>query len=97
MAIEGRPLRRRFIPTEYVQHALEQAVYDKLEDNTFAANISIRPGVLAFGSTLRACEEELRPTLEDWRHLELKLHHALPPIDDIDLNGEPTREPVDAL
>jgi predicted RNase H-like HicB family nuclease len=97
MAIEGRPLRRRFIPTEYVQHALEQAVYDKLEDNTFAANIPICPGVLAFGSTIPACEEELRSTLEDWILLGLKLHHALPVIDEIHLNGQPTREPVDAL
>jgi predicted RNase H-like HicB family nuclease len=94
---EGRPLRQRFILTEYVEHALEQAVYDKLEDSTFAANIPGCPGVVAFGSTLRRCEEELRSTLEDWILLGLKLHHPLPIIDDIDLNGEPTREPVDAL
>jgi predicted RNase H-like HicB family nuclease len=90
-------VNRRYILTEYVQEALEQAVYDKLEDHTFAANIPVCPGVVALGSTLRTCEEELRSTLEDWILLGLKLRHPLPVISDIDLNGEPAREPVDAL
>jgi predicted RNase H-like HicB family nuclease len=90
-------LSRRYILTEYVHRALEQAVYDKLEDETFAARIPGCPGVVAFASTLRSCEQELRSTLEDWILLGLKLRHPLPVLSDIDLNGEPTREPVDAL
>lgn len=90
-------MSRRYILTEYVHQALEQAVYDKLEDETFAARIPSCPGVIAFGPTLRRCERELRSTLEDWILLGLKLRHPLPVIKDIDLNGEPTREPVNTL
>jgi len=87
----------QYILTEYVREAMEQAVYDKLEDNTFAARIPACPGVVAFAPTLYRCERELRSTLEDWILLGLKLGHPLPVIGDIDLNGEPTHEPVDAV
>jgi len=90
-------LSRRYILTEYVHQALERAVYDKLEDETFAARIPVCPGVVAFAPTLYRCERELRSTLEDWILLGLKLGHPLPVIGGIDLNKEPTREPVDAL
>jgi predicted RNase H-like HicB family nuclease len=90
-------VKGRYILTEYVHRALEQAVYDKLEDETFAGRIPSCPGVIAFAPTLRGCERELRSTLEDWILLGLKLKHPLPLINDIDLNREPTREPVDAL
>jgi predicted RNase H-like HicB family nuclease len=90
-------VNRRYILTEYVQEALEQAEYDKLDDETFAARIPACPGVVALASTLPGCERELRSTLEEWLLLGLKLRHRLPVINDIDLNGEPTLEPVDAL
>jgi len=90
-------VKGRYILTEYVHRALEQAVYDKLEDETFAGRIPSCPGVIAFAPTLRGCERELRSTLVDWILLGLKLKHPLPLINDIDLNREPTREPVDAL
>jgi predicted RNase H-like HicB family nuclease len=88
---------RRFILTEYVHQALEQAIYDKLEDGTFAARIPACPGVVALANTLQDCERELRSTLEDWLLLGLKLRHPLPVISDIDLNREPACEPVDTL
>jgi len=90
-------MSRRYILTEYVHEALNQAVYDKLEDQTFAGSIPGCPGVVAFAPTLHRCERELRSTLEDWILLGLKLANPLPVIGDIDLNREPTREPVDAL
>ena len=90
-------MNRRYILTEYVHEALEQAVYDKLEDQTFAASIPPCPGVVAFAPTLHRCERELQSTLEEWILLGLKLGHPLPVIADIDLNKEPMREPVDAL
>ena len=89
-------MSRRYILTAYVHEALEQAVYDKLEDQTFAGSIPGCPGVVAFAPTCIA-ERELRSTLEDWILLGLKLAHPLPGIGDIDLNKEPAREPVDAL
>ncbi|MBI5967498.1 MAG: type II toxin-antitoxin system HicB family antitoxin [Deltaproteobacteria bacterium] len=87
----------RFILTEYVNQLVAQAVYDKLEDGTFAGRIPQCKGVVAFGGTLRECEDELRSTLEDWILVGLKLGHPLPVVDEIDLNKEPTHEPVDAL
>ena len=86
----------RYILSEYVEHAMAQAAYDKLEDGTFAGRIPCCKGVIAFATTLRACEEELRSTLEDWIFVGLKLGHTLPVIADIDLNQVPTREPVDS-
>jgi hypothetical protein len=53
--------------------------------------------VIAFGKTLRECEDELHSTLEDWILLGLKLNHPLPVIAGIDLNQEPAYEPVEAM
>jgi predicted RNase H-like HicB family nuclease len=68
---------------------MAQAVYDKLEDGTFAGKIPSCPGVVAFAETLRDCEAELHSVLEDWLLVGLKLKHVLPVIDGIDLNQEP--------
>ncbi len=87
----------KFVLSEYVESALSAAVYDKLEDATFAGTIPACKGVVAFGQTLRECEGALRSTLEDWILLGLKLGHTLPIIADIDLNKEPTRKPLVAL
>ena len=84
----------KFILTDYVNQVLANAVYDKLEDGSFGGGIPLCKGVIAFGSTLRECEEELRSTLEDWILVGLKLGHPLPVVGNIDLNEEPTREPM---
>lgn len=90
-------MSKRYVLSEYVGLAMNQAIYDKLEDASFSGRIPACPGVLAFASTLKDCEEELRSTLEDWVLLGLKLRHSLPVIGNIDLNKEPVREPVDTL
>ena len=87
----------QYVLSEYVEHAMAQAVYDKLEDGTFSGRIPPCKGVVAFGATLQECQGELRSTLEDWILVGLKLGHFLPVIAGIDLNKEPTREPVDSL
>ena len=87
----------RYVLSEYMDYAMAQAEYDKLEDGTFAGRIPPCQGVIAFGATLRECEQELRSTLEDWILLGIKLGHPLPVLGTIDLNKEPTREPVDTV
>lgn len=87
----------RFILTDYVSQALSRAVYDKLDNGTFAGRIPACSGVIAFGKTLSKCEAELRSTLEDWILVGLKLGHPLPIISGIDLNKEPQHEPVEAV
>ncbi len=71
-------MRTRFVLTEYVSKLMGRAVYDKLEDGTYSGRIPECKGVVAFGATLRECEEELRSTLEDWILVGLKLGHPLP-------------------
>jgi predicted RNase H-like HicB family nuclease len=86
-----------YVLSDYVGEAMEAAVYEKLDDGSYAGSVPPCQGVLAFGASLRACENELRSTLEDWILLGLRLGHQLPVIGGIDLNKEPKREPVDAL
>jgi predicted RNase H-like HicB family nuclease len=87
----------RFVLSDYVQAALAEAAYDKLEDETYSGHIAVCPGVVAFGASLRECEDQLRTTLEDWILLGLRLKHPIPLVGGIDLNKEPAREPVDAM
>ncbi len=72
--------------TAYIEAAMELAHYDKLEDGTFAGEVPKLKGVVAFGRSLRACENELRSTLEDWILVGLRLGHKLPVLSGIDLN-----------
>ena len=82
----------KFILTGYIEHDLAQAEYDKLEDETFSGRIPSCKGVIAFGKTLRECEDELRSTLEDWVLVGLKLGHPIPVLAGYDLNKEPDHE-----
>jgi predicted RNase H-like HicB family nuclease len=86
-----------YILSDYIDRAMAQAEYDKLEDDSFAGRIASCKGVLAFGVTLKECEDELRSTLEDWILLGLKLGHPLPVVDGIDLNKEPEYEPLESV
>jgi predicted RNase H-like HicB family nuclease len=72
--------------TAYIEAALENATYDKLDDGTYAGEIPKLKGVAAFGKTLRDCEGELRSVLEDWILVGLQLGHKLPVLAGIDLN-----------
>ena len=85
------------ILTGYIESALSQAEYDKLEDGTFFGRIPSCKGVVAFGKTLRECENELQSTLEDWILVGLKLGHELPMLERYNLNKEPTYESVAAM
>lgn len=86
-----------YILSEYINDAMAQAEYDKLEDKSFAGRIPSCTGVIAFGATLRECEDDLRSTLEDWLLVGLKLKHELPVINGIDLNREPEYESVESV
>jgi predicted RNase H-like HicB family nuclease len=90
-------MTKNYILSEYIEQAMEQAEYDKLEEDSFSGRIPSCKGVIAFGPTLRICQDELRSVLEDWILVGLKLGHSLPVIASIDLNREPIRESMDAL
>ncbi len=90
-------MNRQYVLSEYLENALARAEYDKLEDGTFSGRIPDFKGVLAFGETLRICENELRSTLEDWLLTGLKLGHKLPVVNNIDLNRKPVYEPLESV
>ena len=90
-------MQTHYILSEYIDQAMAQAEYDKLEDNSFSGHIPACQGVIAFGASLRECEEELRSTLEDWLLLGLKLRHPLPEIAGINLNQEPVNESLESV
>jgi predicted RNase H-like HicB family nuclease len=78
----------RYVSTAYVAEALAQAAYEKLKNGSYAGRIPPCPGVVAIGTSLRGCENELRSTLEDWVLVGLQLKHPVPVIQGIDLNKE---------
>lgn len=86
-----------YVLSDYISLAMDNAIYDKLEDGTYSGRIPDCPGVIAFANTLRRCEEELRSTLEDWLFIGLRLGHNIPVIGKIDLNREPKHEPLEPL
>ena len=75
-----------YILSDYIDEAMAQAEYEKLEDGSYAGRIPSCLGVLAFGATLKECETELRSSLEDWILVGLRLGHKLPVLAGIDLN-----------
>jgi predicted RNase H-like HicB family nuclease len=87
----------RCILSSYVEAAMADADYDKLDDGTFSGQIPRCQGVIVFAPSLHECEEELRSTLEEWILLGLKLNHPLPVIAGIDLNEDPEYESMDAM
>jgi len=85
-----------FSLTSYIEAAMEMAAYEKLEDGTCGGEIPGLEGVIAFGPTLRQCQQELRSTLEDWVLVGFHLGHALPVIAGIDLN-KPAHAQLDSV
>ena len=71
---------------EYINKAMTEASYDKLEDGTFSGKIPRCPGVIAFGDTLYQCQEELKSSLEGWLIVKIRYGDNLPVMGRIDLN-----------
>lgn len=87
----------QFILSDYLEQALSEAEYDKLEDGTFFGRIPSCKGVVAFAATLRECEQELHSVLEDWVLVGLKLGHPMPVLDSLDLNQTPVYESLESV
>ncbi|MGC8815541.1 MAG: type II toxin-antitoxin system HicB family antitoxin [bacterium] len=87
----------KYILSDYLEKAMEQAIYDKLEDGTFVGIIPVCTGLIAFGNTLIETQTQLRSVLEEWVLLGLKMGHELPVISGIDLNKKPVYESLEAL
>ncbi|MBI4336906.1 MAG: type II toxin-antitoxin system HicB family antitoxin [Chloroflexi bacterium] len=71
---------------EYIENAMSRAVYEKLEDGTYAGSIPDCPGTVAFARTLYLCQQELRSVLEGWLIVKIRHGDPLPIIGGLDLN-----------
>ncbi|MBI4319510.1 MAG: type II toxin-antitoxin system HicB family antitoxin [Chloroflexi bacterium] len=72
---------------EYLDKAMEQAIYDIIEDEgTYWGEIPGLQGVWARHTALEGCRRELREALSDWIALRLRLHLPIPTVAGIDLN-----------
>jgi len=47
--------------SEYVELAMHEAVYDKLEDSSFSGHIPSCPDVLSFAPTLKSVKKNFAP------------------------------------
>jgi len=75
-----------FSISNYIDLAMRHAEYEKLADGTFAAEIPTCIGIVAFGDSLRECQDELRSVLEDWILVGLRFGDEFPVFDGIDIN-----------
>ena len=65
----------------YIDQAIEQAVYEIIEDDsTYWGEIPGLQGVWAHHKTLEGCRRELREALSDWLALRLRLGLPIPVI-----------------
>lgn len=72
--------------SDYINAAMSKAVYEKLEDGSYAGQIPECPGTITFNKTLFECEKELRSVLEGWIIFKIRRGDKLPVINGIDLN-----------
>jgi predicted RNase H-like HicB family nuclease len=70
---------------DYTQKALEKAVYKKLDDSTWFAEIPGCDGVWANAKTVENCRKELIEVLEEWLVLKLRDRDKIPVFGGIDL------------
>ena len=73
---------------DYVNKAMEKAVYEKLGDGTYSGEIPICPGTVAFGANPTECQENLLSALEDWLLNGIRHGDELPVIDGTKLGSE---------
>lgn len=67
--------------TEYIQSALERAMYEIIEDvEPYYGEIPDLSGVWATGKTLEECRRNLSEALEDWLLLSIAKHLPIPRI-----------------
>ena len=71
--------------SEYIHSSMRRAKYEILSDGSFYGEIPGFQGVYANAATLEECRDQIQEVLEGWIVLGLRLGHALPVVDGIDL------------
>lgn len=75
---------------KYIEAAIENAVYKKLDNQSWFAEIPGFQGVWANAQSVEACRKELIEVLEEWILLKTRDKELLPVIQGIDLNIKET-------
>ncbi|MEE8329035.1 MAG: type II toxin-antitoxin system HicB family antitoxin [Thermodesulfovibrionia bacterium] len=70
----------------YIQGALEDAEYKKLEDGTWFAEIPGFDGIWANGNTVEECRKELVEVLEEWLILKIRDKDPIPRLKGIEIS-----------
>ena len=65
---------------EYLQAAMDHAVYEQFEDGTYFGSIPGFQGVIANEATLEATRKELLSVLEDWTLFRIAEKLDLPEV-----------------
>ena len=79
--------------TRYIEEAMKQALYEKLDDGTYWGEIPICPGTNGHAHTLSECQQELREVVEEWVLQNLHDDVPLPVIAGLDLNKHEVHAP----
>lgn len=72
---------------EFIQAALRRANYE-VEGGQFYADVPELPGVLAYGSTLEECRNQLIEVIEGWLIVGIRHGDSIPVLDMIDISRE---------
>lgn len=76
--------------SEYIDHAMRHARYERIEDGTYFGDIPEFAGLWANGPSQEDTARELRETLEEWILLSIADHTPLPVIDGLTMEvGKP--------
>jgi len=65
---------------QYVDAALRNARYEKLEDGTFYGEVPKLRGVLAVGPNLEACRNQIAEVVEEWVLVRVAKGLPVPPL-----------------
>ena len=71
--------------TEYLNAALREASYERLEDGTWFASIPQLPGLWASGPTVEDTRKDLVDALPGWIEVHLKAGNRLPDLPGVSL------------
>jgi predicted RNase H-like HicB family nuclease len=88
---ERLPARAVYIPSELLSHyvgvAMRAAIPQRLEGETWYADLPGFPGVWADGLSPKQCLDTLEEVLRDWLLIKIvDQDRDIPVVDDIDLN-----------
>lgn len=75
----------------YACKALNQAVYEQLEDGSIVGRVPELKGVIAFGTSRHETEDELFSVIEDWARVGMQRGLTLPVMGGVDLNTDEAR------